>query len=398
MKNHVSDKQRLVVIQNYLTWLNLTENWIYTQVKYLPPSVERHIVCKLAKNLDHFQLPNIHILRKKPAWEYISVMLRGLFVLRQNFRRHSAHIIHVAKKKNASIVHSHFGYQGWRYMDVIKQAGLKHIVTFYGVDISRMPKENPVWINRYADMFSKVDAVLCEGPHMAGCAVNMGCPESKVKVHHLGIILDDIPFVPRQWAPETAFRVLIAASFREKKGIPYALEALGQIQNSVDLEITIIGDAGDSFEGKQEKEKIKAVIKKHRITKKVRFSGYQPLAKMREEAYRHHVFLSPSVTCSNGDTEGGAPVGIIEMAASGMPVISTKHCDIPEVIQDGIGGLLAEERDVEGLIRHLRWLIDNPGKWEAMTMAARKHIETEYNGKEQGNRLAEIYRDVVNTK
>lgn len=395
MKYQPPDKQQLNVIHNYLTWMNLTENWIYTQAKCLPASVESHIVCKQTNNLDQFQLPNIHCLREKSTWQYVSIMVRGLFALRQKFRQHSAHLIRVAKEKNVSIVHSHYGYHGWRYMNVIKKAGLKHVVTFYGMDMSRKPKENPIWLNRYKDMFSLVDAVLCEGPHMAKCIINMGCSESKVRVHHLGIMLDDIPFIPRQWVSGTPFRVLIAASFREKKGIPYALEALGQIQNKVDIEITVIGDAGSNLEGKTEKQKIKAVIKKYNLSQKVRFLGYQPLAKMREEAYRHHVFLSPSVTCSNGDTEGGAPVCIIEMAASGMPIISTKHCDIPEVIQDGVGGLLAEERDVKGLVKHLNWLIYNPGGWDSMTMAARKHIEAEYDGKKQGNRLAAIYKDVV---
>ena len=64
---------------------------------------------------------------------------------------------------------------------------------------------------------------------------------------------------------------------------------------------------------------------------------------------KHDVFLAPSVTASNGDTEGGAPVAIIEMAASGMPIVSTRHCDIPSVVLDGVTGLLAAERDSEGL-------------------------------------------------
>jgi len=73
--------------------------------------------------------------------------------------------------------------------------------------------------------------------------------------------------------------------------------------------------------------------------------GFQPHAILFEEAYKNHIFLSPSVTALDGDTEGGAPVTIIEMAATGMPIISTKHCDIPEVIKDGVTGFLANERD-----------------------------------------------------
>ena len=110
-------------------------------------------------------------------------------------------------------------------------------------------------------------------------------------------------------------RVLIAGSFREKKGIPYALEALGRLQQEIPLEITIIGDASER--GEAEKLQILDTIKTHNLWPKTRMLGYQPHAILLEEAYRHHIFLSPSVTASDGDTEGGLPVSIIEMAATG---------------------------------------------------------------------------------
>jgi colanic acid/amylovoran biosynthesis glycosyltransferase len=114
-----------------------------------------------------------------------------------------------------------------------------------------------------------------------------------------------------------------------------------------------------------------------------------------EEAYRHHIFLSPSVTASDGDTEGGAPVSLIDMAASGMPIVSSRHCDIPEVILDGVSGLLADERDVDGLVAHLRWLIEHPDEWRPMLDAGRRRMEKEYHAKVQGERLAEVYASLL---
>jgi len=89
-----------------------------------------------------------------------------------------------------------------------------------------------------------------------------------------------------------------------------------------------------------------------------------------DEAYRNHLFVSPSVTAEDGDTEGGAPVTVIELAASGMPVVSSLHCDIPEVLQDGVTGLLAQEKDVAGIESKLNWLLDNPEIWETMVSVA----------------------------
>lgn len=398
MEQQISKKQRMIVIHNYITWLHLTENWIYTQVRYLSERVEKHIVCKSTKNLDQFGLPNIHCLADIPTWTYMSVVAHGLYKLRLRFRCQTAFLLWIAKQKKATIMHSHFGYTGWRYAEAAKRAGLKHVVTFYGVDVSRLPKENPVWLKRYRKMFSSVDCVLCEGPHMANSIIGLGCSKRKVRVHHLGVRVDEIPFRTRQWKPTEPLRILIAASFREKKGIPYALKALGLLKKDLPLEITIIGDAGQKPEEQAEKRRIMATVEEYSLSSNVRFLGYQPFSVMLEEAYNHHIFLSPSITTGNGDTEGGAPVSIIEMAASGMPVISTRHCDIPEVIQDGVTGLLAEERDVEGLVEHLQWLINQPDKWGPLVKAARRRIETQFDAQTQGEKLAAIYEKILESQ
>ena len=90
--------------------------------------------------------------------------------------------------------------------------------------------------------------------------------------------------------------------------------------------------------------------------------------------------------------KGGAPVSIIEMAATGMPIVSTNHCDIPEVILDGVTGLLAEERDVSGLVTHLQHLVKYPEQWLDMVKAGRNHLEAEYDVQIQSARLAAIYK------
>lgn len=113
-----------------------------------------------------------------------------------------------------------------------------------------------------------------------------------------------------------------------------------------------------------------------------------------EEAYKHHIFISPSVTAKNGDTEGGAPVTVIEMAASGMPIVSTTHCDIPEVIEDGVTGLLAPERDVDKLVSRIQWFLKNNNSWEAMLRAGRQKSEREFDVRAQAERLGEIYEGI----
>ena len=57
--------------------------------------------------------------------------------------------------------------------------------------------------------------------------------------------------------------------------------------------------------------------------------------------------MAPSVTASDGDMEG-TPMALVDMAATGMPIISTTHSDIPEIIRHGETEFLAEERDWRG--------------------------------------------------
>lgn len=365
---------------------------MYTQVRHLSAPATPHIVCEHKENLNQFSMPHIHSLSDAPGWRRIYD--RGMRKL--GIRRHLDFLVQQCKSLDADILHSHFGHYGWAELGAARAAGVKHVVTFYGLDVNFLPRQDPRWPQkRYPELFADIDLILCEGSHMGQCIADLGCPPQKIKIQHLGVRIGEIAFTPRSWRKDEPLRVLIAASFREKKGIPYALEALAKIQERVDLEITIIGDAGSELRNQREKEKILEVITRHGF-KKIRRLGYQPQHVLMQEAYQHHVFLSPSVTAADGDTEGGAPVSLIEMSASGMMIVSTTHCDIPEVIVHGETGLLAPERDVEGLVAHLNWLIDHPASWETMTQRGRAHVLKHYDASTQGEQLTRHYQHLVN--
>jgi colanic acid/amylovoran biosynthesis glycosyltransferase len=380
------------VVHSNPIWLPQTQTWVHVQVSCVPSDrVENHVVCEHVENLDQFPVRHLHSFelatRVERLWD------RSL--RRLGLRPYLGFLVRVAKAVRADIIHSHFGDVGWRNIGAARAAGTRHVVTFYGYDMSSLPRQ-ALWRERFLDLFDKVDLILCEGPHMARCVVDIGSPEAKVRVHHLGVRLERLPFRPRQWRPGEKLRVLIAATFTEKKGIPYALAALARLQREVDLEITVIGDARPEVEeSRTQKEKILAVIAGQGLADKVRLLGYQPHETLIAEAYDHHVFLSPSVTAQDGATEGGAPVSIVEMAATGIFIVSTRHCDIPEVILDGETGFLADERDVIGLHDCLVRAVRGPEKWPAMLAAGRRHIEREFNAEVQGVRLSALYEGTV---
>jgi len=378
------------VIHSTPVWLPQTMTWLYNQVRYLPEEIEPHIVCVDTENLDQFKVPNI---RSIPGSSLLAKYYKsGLSGARALSRMIWLWCMY--RRIKPDIVHSHFGNVGWFDSFVVQLTKAKHVVTFYGADVNMVPTQDTRWKNRYKALFKSADLFLCEGPHMAECIIKLGCPRGKIKVLHLGVEVDKILFKPRKCQPGEPLRVLMAATFREKKGIPYAMEALGQLQKEVDFEITIIGDATHEERSRKEKQRIFEVIEKHKMRSIVNMLGFQPYSVLMEHAYKHHIFLSPSVTAEDGDTEGGAPVTIIEMIASGMPVVSTKHCDIPEVVRDGRTGLLTEERNVDQLVRHLNWLVKNPKKWGEMLRAGRDRVEKEFDVQVQARRLGRCYKDI----
>jgi colanic acid/amylovoran biosynthesis glycosyltransferase len=268
-------------------------------------------------------------------------------------------------------------------------------VSFYGFDATYLPAADPRWHRRYRELFNTAAVVLAEGPVMAETIASLGCPATKIRVHHLGVTLDELPFRTRRWSEGEPMRVLLVGSFREKKGLPYALEALAALAIERDLAVTVIGDADHTSRAQAEKQRIVALANHPALRGRVRLLGYQSHARVIAEAYAHHIFLAPSVVAHDGDAEGGAPVTLIELAATGMPVVASRHCDIPAILKEGESGLLCPERDVDSLVAALRRLAADPQKWEPMAKAARRHIEVEFDAATQGSRLADLYGQVA---
>jgi colanic acid/amylovoran biosynthesis glycosyltransferase len=362
--------------------------WVYNQLRFMN-DFDSIVLADTINNLSAFPWNPIYTLGKNERYSY-----KLLHKLR--IRRYPKIYDTAIKREQPKILHSHFGDKGWHDLPLARKHKIKHVVTFYGYDVNMLPSQKPIWKMRYRELFDKAHLFLCEGRHMAKCLRALGCPPDKIKVQHLGIDIENIPYKPRKIAEDGILRVLIAGTFREKKGIPYALEAVGVLREKYpNVKVTIIGDSAGQEREELEKRKINDIIKRNSLEQVVTMLGFQPYSILMAEAYKHHVFLSPSITAIDGDTEGGAPVTIIEMAASGMPIVSTTHCDIPEVMNDGKSGYLAEERDISGLVKHLIWFIENQENWEGTLLNERKHIEENYSIKKQIQKLGDLYHQLI---
>ena len=305
----------------------------------------------------------------------------------------------VFERERVVLIHAHLGWEGARTARLARNPRRPFVVSFYGRDAGLLPRK-AYWRRLYRRLFSLADRVLAEGPHMGRVLESIGAPPERIRVVHLGIAPEEFPFSERAWpvdepggasSGDRTARVtgLIAASFREKKGIPYALEALARIAPAwPGLRLRIIGD------GPMHRE-IEERIGRPDLAGRVELLGYQPYPIYREELARAHFLLAPSVTATDGDTEGGAPVCLLEAQASGLPVVATTHADIPEVTRPGESALLAPERDAAALAERMRELLEHPERWPQMGRAGRRHIEAEFNIRTQVGRMNGIYRELL---
>lgn len=378
----------LRVLHSTLRWLPLTEVWLDLQLRELPGWVESRVVCDARENAELF--PGPHVAAAADRGRLSLLWSRAL--RRSGIRRHLGVLGRLERSYRPHLIHSHFGDVAWRDHRLARGRGVPQVVSFYGSDLTVLPRRAE-WRRRYRELFASAALVLCEGPYMAGTLTSLGCPAERVRVHRLGVEVGRIPFHPRRRPEGRPLRVLMAASFREKKGLPDAVEALGLLAASGQaVQATLIGGGRDP-EGVREEGRIRAAVERHGLGERIRLLGYVPHARLAEEAERHDVFLSPSVTAGNGDGEGGAPVAVIEMAAAGLPVISTRHCDIPFVLGEPNRGLLVAERDPPALARAMADLLTTD--WDALTAANRRLVEREMDSRVQAERLAGIYAEVA---
>jgi colanic acid/amylovoran biosynthesis glycosyltransferase len=384
----------LTVGQSMTCWLPQTETWLYDQVTLLPEEIVSHVFCESEANLDQFPLPEGHL----HSFEQVRGLrrFRDRALRKMRVRRSLGYAESICRRTGVKVLHSHFGNKGWVDLEMAQKLGLRHLTTFYGLDVNHLPAVEPEWKARYLDLFAGSDRILCEGPHMARCITALGCPQEKVLVHHLGVRVQDIAYRPRRWRPKEPLSVLIASTFREKKGIPDAIDALGVLQHDIAVNLTLIGDATYEDRSQNEKKRIFEALNRHGLRSRTRLLGFLSYAQLMQEAYAHHVFMAPSVTAGDGDTEGGAPIGILHMAASGMPIVASCHCDIPNLLP--ANARLAAEHDVDGLVSELRRLVRNADNWEPELAEARQHIDENFNAYKQAQRLAQIYTGLVSSQ
>ena len=288
------------------------------------------------------------------------------------------------------MVHSHFADAGWWNSHMVREINVPHVISYYGYDYAFRPAGFPDDRSALTALFSAADVFLCEGEYSRRRLVTMGCPDEKVRVQHLGVDITMIPLCVRAKASQELNLIQIA-TWREKKGHIYSINAfLFALLTCPNMTLTLVGSDPDGVRDGVLQNVPTACRGKIYVVDDMQ------ITELHAALSGYHVFIHPSCRSVTGDSEGGAPVVLLDAEATGMPVIATRHCDIPEEVLDGKTGLLAEEKDVAVLAKHIsRFYHMGQEEYNFFSKGARAHVMAQYDIKKNAEKLAQIYREIV---
>jgi len=205
------------------------------------------------------------------------------------------------------------------------------------------------------------------------------------KLHVVGCGVDTGVLTPAPPGPRTGpLRVVAVGTLHEVKGQCHLLDALARVVVSgVDVRCDVIGDGPDRS----------ALETQARVTGLggvVRFRGSLTAPEVRTALHESDVLVAPSVPARDGRREG-IPVVLMEAMACGLPVVASRLSGIPELIDDGVEGILVEPADVEGLATALKRLgVDAPLR-RRMGRAGRARIERDHDVDINAATLARLF-------
>ncbi len=289
----------------------------------------------------------------------------------------------LGRKKYDAIV-CHFGENGIRLTSLqqIDAVQGKLFTFFHGADITRYVLDRSERV--YDALFEHGSRFLPISERWRSRLLELGCRESKISVHHMGIDCRKFTFTARTSAAQRHIKIVSIARLVEKKGLEYGIEAVGLLRLPPGTRVTleVIGD-GPLRESLQRK------IVSLQLEERVVLSGWRDQSYVVAALAEASVMIAPSVTAADGDQEG-IPVVLMEAMASGLPVVSTYHSGIPELILDGVSGLLVKERDSAALAAAIQRLVDDSALRESISRGGRLAVESQWNIEILNRRLEEL--------
>ena len=290
------------------------------------------------------------------------------------------------QKEKIDCVLAEYGLTGAEIFPVCKALKLPLLVHFHGYDAS-VHRVLQQFKTSYKKMFQYASAIIVVSKMMQRKIEELGCPADKIIYN---------PYGPKDCfldiESSLSQKLFVSVGrFVDKKAPYYTILAFNQVlQTYPDARLVIGGDGPllNTCTNLVRYLGIEHAVSLPGVITPDEFSGYLRIAR----AYVQH-----SVTAMNGDTEG-TPVAVIEASAAGLPVLSTRHAGIPDVIVDGETGLLVNEHDVEGMAAQMLFVLENAERAKQIGMKGKQRIKKYFSMDKHLSILQSAIIDAVNNR
>lgn len=263
------------------------------------------------------------------------------------------------REKKIDVVLAEYGTTAAQIMPACQRAKVPLVVHFHGFDASRYDTLQ-IYADSYREMFQYASTVISVSEAMSLALVRLGCPREKIEKNPYGPLPDFFEI-----KPDYHSNILLAVGRHTAKKAPYlTLDAFRRAHEiRPELRLRFIG-TGELMEVSQR------LVAAWGLQDCVELMGAADPECVVESMTNAFAFVQHSVRANNGDAEG-TPVAILEASAAGLPVISTAHAGIPEVVVHGETGFIVEPGDVQGMTNRIVELACNRDLVQSLGQSAR---------------------------
>jgi glycosyltransferase involved in cell wall biosynthesis len=288
---------------------------------------------------------------------------------------------------DASLLHIFFGNVAVHLLPLLRRARIPAVVSFHGSDVAGAIATSGYGEAR-REMFERSRLVLCRSEQLAEKVAGLGCDPGKLRI--MKTVLPEIGFVDPTPPTDGQWQMVQACRLVPKKGLATSLRAFAIFSKTFPgARFTIAG------EGPMEEE-LRGLASSLGIADRVSLTGFLPQESLRQLYSRSHFFLHPSET-ADGDVEG-IPNSLLEAMASGLPAVATRHGGIPEVVVDGIAGLLCEERDHAAVAAALVRMASDSVLYRKIARAGSDSIRDQFSAERRIAEIEALYREACGIK
>jgi colanic acid/amylovoran biosynthesis glycosyltransferase len=293
----------------------------------------------------------------------------------------------IIPRRKFDILQACFGPVGLKVLALRKMGFFsgKLLTSFHGYDLTSFIQEQGEGV--YKDLFLEGDLFLPVSVVFQKRLIELGCKPQKIEVVRTGI---DLSHFSRKPVPVNIKikKILSVGRLVGKKGFEIAIKAFVRVSpGHPGLIYNIAGDG-------ELRPVLEKFIQEAKLENEIRLLGWKDAIQISELMQESDLLIAPSLTSADGNQEG-IPNVLKEAMAIGIPVISTFHGGISELVEDGISGILVSENDPEtlahGLSKVLKMDITQRCR---MADAGRQQVEIYYDIEKTVDQMIALYESL----